>query len=231
MKSYSETRKDSWLWKAKAPTVDVLARPEKLKKFAQISTKRRRKTFLFTRKFTRRVSTKDCWTLNDFAYIPRQQILTMVKTESETYRLKISGKTRPWSSRNSIVFRSFVPVLRQIRKGSVPTFFSPPNGKGVQEKRGIDSQRRVRATIYAESCWAVDVKGAVHHKRFKKGLKRWLVLEVLPCMNHEEVRCLRQHMQTQNVHALRRRRRKQGNVRERIKGHFLSPSVGLVSLT
>jgi hypothetical protein len=125
MKSYSETRKDSWLWKAKAPRVDVLARPEKLKEFAQISTTRRRKTFLFTRKFTRRVSTKDCWTLNDFAYIPRQQILKMVKTESERYRLKISRKTRPWSSRNSIVFKSFVPVLRQIRKGISSNLFFP----------------------------------------------------------------------------------------------------------
>jgi len=37
--------------------------------------------------------------------------------ESEIYRLKISHKTRPWSSRNSIGVRSFVPVLRQIRKG------------------------------------------------------------------------------------------------------------------
>jgi hypothetical protein len=125
MKSYSETRKDSWLWKAKAPRVDVLARPEKLKKIAQIWTKRSRMTFLFTRKFTRRVSTEDCWTLNDFLYIPRQQILTMVKTESETYRLKASRKTRPWSSKNSIVFRSFVPVLRQIRKGISSNLFFP----------------------------------------------------------------------------------------------------------
>jgi hypothetical protein len=96
MKSYSETRKDSWLWKAKART-----------------------------SITRRVSTKDCWTLNDFLYIPRQQILTMVKTESETYRLKTSRKTRPWSSRNLIVFRSFVPVLREIRKGISSNLFFP----------------------------------------------------------------------------------------------------------
>jgi len=120
MKSYSETRKDSWLWKAKAPRVDVLARPEKLKRIPQISTKRRRETFLFTRKFTRWVSTKDCWTLNDFLYI-----LTMVKTESEKYRLKTSRKTRPWSSRNLIVFRSFVPVLREIRKGISSNLFFP----------------------------------------------------------------------------------------------------------
>jgi hypothetical protein len=94
--------------------------------------------------------------------------------------------------------------LLQIRKGISSNLFSPPNAKREQENRGIDSQRRVRATIYAESCWAVDVEGAVHHRRFKKGLQRWLVLEVVPCMNHEEIRHLRQHMHSRNIDRHRR---------------------------
>jgi hypothetical protein len=45
----------------KAVKVFLVARPEKLKKLAQISTERRRKTLnLLSRKFTTRVSTKDC---------------------------------------------------------------------------------------------------------------------------------------------------------------------------
>ncbi len=200
MKSYSETRKDWWLWKAKAPRVDVLARPEKLKEIAQIWTKRRRKTFLFTRKFTRRVSTEDCWTLNDFLYIPRQQILTMVKTESETYRLKTSRKTRPWSSRNLIVFRSFVPVLRQIRKGiSSNPFFPSERQTRTRKQRNWQSKESEGYNIRRVICWDVDIKGAVHHKIFKKRLQRWLVLEVVPCMNHEET--TPQYRQTQNVYA------------------------------
>jgi hypothetical protein len=141
MKSYSETRKDSWLWKAKAPRVDLLARPEKLKKFAQISTKRRRKAFLFSRKSTRRVSTEDWRTLKDFAYMPRQLILTMVEMESETYRLKISDKRRPQSSRNSLVFRFFVRVLRHVRKwiGFKP-FFSPL-------QTAIENKKREESTV------------------------------------------------------------------------------------
>jgi hypothetical protein len=165
MKPYSETRKDSWLWKKKALRVDVLARPEKLKKLAQISTKRRRKAFLFSRKSTRRVSTEDWWTLKDFAYMPRQVILTTVQMKSETYRLKISDKTRPQSSRNSVVFMFFVRVLRHVRKWiRFKPFFSLANGDREQEKRGIDSQRRVTAATYAESCWALEVKVAAVHK-------------------------------------------------------------------
>ncbi len=125
----------------------------KTKKLAQISTKRRRKAFLFSRKSTRQVSTEDWQTLKDFAYMPRQLILTMVQMESETYRLKISDKTRPQSSRNSVVFRFSVRVLRHVRKWiRFKPFFSPANGDREQEKRGIDSQRRVTAATYAESC-------------------------------------------------------------------------------
>jgi hypothetical protein len=132
--------------------VDVLARPEKLKKLAQISTKRRRKAFLFSRKYTRRVSTEDWGTLKDFAYMPRQLILTMVQMESETYRVKISDKTPPESSRNSVVFRFSVRVLRHVRKWiRFKSFFLPAKGNREQEKRGIDGQWIVTAATYAES--------------------------------------------------------------------------------
>jgi len=96
MKSYSETRQDSWLWKAKALRVDVLARLEKLKKLAQISTKGRRKAFLFWRKSTRRLSTEDWRTLKDFAYMRRQLILTMVHMESETSYIVKEESNFPW---------------------------------------------------------------------------------------------------------------------------------------
>jgi hypothetical protein len=115
--------------------VDVLARPEKLKKLAQISTKRRRKAFLFSRKSTRRLSTEDWRTLKDFAYMPRQLILKMVQMESETYRLKVSDKTRPQISRNSVVFRFFVRVLRHVRKWiRFKPFFLPCKRKSRTRK-------------------------------------------------------------------------------------------------
>jgi len=151
--------------------VDVLARPEKLKIFAQISTKRRRKAFLFSRKSTRRVSSEDWRTLKDFAYTPYQLILTMVQMESETYRLKISDKTRPQSSRNSVVFRFFVRVLRHVRKWlRFKPFFSPANDDREKEKRGVDSQRRVTTATYAESRGALEVKQFIK-KKLKKGLQ------------------------------------------------------------
>jgi hypothetical protein len=200
MKSHSETRKDSWLWKAKALRVDVLARPEKLKNFAQISTKRRRKTFLFTRKFTR-VATK---LLNPENFRIYPSPTNFNDGQNWVWDIPAQNKSRD----ATLKLKKFdsLQVLRSClapnwKRDQFQPFFSPPNGKWEQENRGIDSQRRVRATIYAESYWAVDVKGPAHQKRFKKSWERWLVSEVLPCMKHEEVRRLRQHMQTRNVYA------------------------------
>ncbi len=93
MKLYSETRKDSWLWKAKALKVDVLARPEKLKKLAQISTKRRRHSCSKENpQDDYRPKIGEPWKISHICLL----ILTMVQMESETSNIVKEESNFPW---------------------------------------------------------------------------------------------------------------------------------------
>jgi hypothetical protein len=98
----------------------------------------------------------------DHEFVSREMTVLSVRSKAQTLHIatisasakrgKISDKTRPQSSRNSVVFRFFVRVLRRVRKWiRFKPFFAPANGDREQEKRGIDSQRIVTAATYAES--------------------------------------------------------------------------------
>jgi hypothetical protein len=120
-----------------------------------------------------------------FEYISRQLILTTVWTESETYGLEMSDKSRAQCSRNSTAFWSLVYISCQIRNGINSNLFFV-QAANANKNRGIDSHRGRYVIVYAVSCSALEVKEqSVHHKRFKKGSQRWLVLDVVQCINHE----------------------------------------------
>jgi hypothetical protein len=133
--------------------------------------------------------------------------------ESETYRLKISHKTQSERSRNSTAFRSFVRVLRQIRKRDQFELFS--SSKRQTRTRKQRNQSTIEGDGYSMHSVICSFGGQGNGGSItidsRKLTERWLLLEIVAGINHDEASHLRRHFHFRKTDRHRKNTRKEGD--------------------